>query len=105
MRLGSHSGAAYQNAGKIPFAENCGRFWQETVVNLRNVLCDYTHNGFPVVRPTPVGHVFVGIVLRSHLRCEKTPHPLRRGRMYRQTWFPSPQIPPFPGPFSPLRLF
>lgn len=38
-------------------------------MNLRNVLCDHTHNGFPVVRPTPVGNVFVGLVLRSHLRC------------------------------------
>ncbi|KAK9804251.1 hypothetical protein WJX72_003440 [[Myrmecia] bisecta] len=35
--------------------------------DVREVLRDTRHNGFPVVRDTPQGQVFVGLVVRDHL--------------------------------------
>jgi chloride channel 7 len=37
------------------------------VGDIQEVLRDTTHNGFPVVRDTPQGQVFVGLVSRAHL--------------------------------------
>ena len=34
---------------------------------IREILRDTRHNGFPVVRNTPQGQVFVGLVVRDHL--------------------------------------
>eukprot|EP00240_Pyramimonas_obovata_P003424 CAMPEP_0118923936 /NCGR_PEP_ID=MMETSP1169-20130426/2280_1 /TAXON_ID=36882 /ORGANISM="Pyramimonas obovata, Strain CCMP722" /LENGTH=856 /DNA_ID=CAMNT_0006864997 /DNA_START=214 /DNA_END=2784 /DNA_ORIENTATION=+ len=40
----------------------------EHLTRIRDVLRDYTHNGFPVVRTSQVGDVCVGLILRSHLK-------------------------------------
>ena len=37
------------------------------VADIRDVLRDTAHNGFPVVRDTPGGQVFVGLITRAHL--------------------------------------
>ena len=43
--------------------------FQETMPlnQIREILRDTRHNGFPVVRNTPQGQVFVGLVVRDHL--------------------------------------
>lgn len=41
---------------------------QETLGTIRDVLREHTHNGFPVVQASHVGDVFIGVILRSHLK-------------------------------------
>lgn len=37
------------------------------LADIRTALRDTSHNGFPVVRPSAVGDLFVGLVVRDHL--------------------------------------